>query len=76
MDHSLDKDVSKELKSLIVLACHRIRSTRDIAFRVLDRLITGFPSLICDSLLVFALLDVLTLLQSACDGRLLDEVSY
>lgn len=76
VDHALDEHTCSELKSLIVLACHRIKNTRDIAFNVLDKLITGFPSLICDSELVFALLDVLTLLQQACDGRLLDEVCF
>lgn len=74
VDHSLDADLTSELQSLLVSACHRISQPRDVAFKILDRLITGFPSLMCDSSLVFALLDILTLLQISCDGEQLDEV--
>jgi phosphatidylinositol 4-kinase len=74
VDHSLNSHLTPELKLLLVTACHRITKPRDIAFKLLDRLITGFPSLMCDSSLVFAMLDILTLLQSSCDERQLNEV--
>jgi phosphatidylinositol 4-kinase len=73
VDHNLDKHLSKELRTLLILSCHRIQRTREIAFRLFDRLVTGFPSLMCDSLLVYSMLDILTLLQNACDGDVLDE---
>lgn len=75
VDHSLNSHLTPELKSLLVTACHRITKPRDIAFKLLDCLITGFPSLMCDSSLVFAMLDTLTLLQSSCDEKQLNEVS-
>jgi len=75
VDHSLNSHLTSELKSLLIAACHRITKPRDIALKLLDRLITGFPSLMCDSSLVFAMLDILTLLQSSCDERQLNEVS-
>lgn len=74
VDHSLNAHLTSELQSLLVTACHRITKSREIAFTLIDRLITGFPSLICDSSLVFSLLDILTLLQASCDGSHLDEV--
>ena len=45
-----------------------------VASKYLDRLITSFPSLMCDPPLVFSILEVLTLLRRACEGELLDEV--
>ncbi|KAF8320103.1 atypical/PIKK/PI4K protein kinase [Clavulina sp. PMI_390] len=73
VDHSLNVHLSSELRTLLVSACHRIAKVREISMRVLERLITGFPSLMCDSSVIFALLDILTLLQNASDGAHLDE---
>lgn len=73
LEHALNASIFFSLKSLLIDSCHRITKARDISFKALDKLITGFPSLMCDSGLVFALLDVLTLVQGACDGSQLDE---
>lgn len=73
LDHSLNASIFLSLKSLLIDSCHRITKAREVAFKTLDKLITGFPSLMCDSALVFALLEVLTLVQGACDGAQLDE---
>jgi hypothetical protein len=74
VDHSLESDLTSELQGLLVWSSHRIEKARNMASKYLDRLITSFPSLMCDSNLVFAILDVLTLLQNACDGEYIDEV--
>ncbi|KAF8798204.1 hypothetical protein BYT27DRAFT_7178838 [Phlegmacium glaucopus] len=70
---ALPKHLSSELHTLVVLSTHRIAKARDIASKYLNRLITSFPSLMCDPLLVFAILEVLTLLQRACENEYIDE---
>ncbi|KAJ3513745.1 hypothetical protein NLJ89_g2774 [Agrocybe chaxingu] len=70
---TLPKHLSPELHYLVVLTTHRIAKARDIASKYLNRLITSFPSLMCDPTLVFAILEVLTLLQRACENEYLDE---
>lgn len=42
--------------------------------KYLQRLITAFPSLLCDPPFVIATLEVLTLMQRACEGEFTDEV--
>lgn len=74
VEHSLPKAMSSELQKLLVAACHRIAKVRDIAGKYLHRLITGFPSLMCDAPLVCAILEVLTLMRQACEGEYTDEV--
>lgn len=75
VEHSLPDHISLELRNLLVFSCHRVTSTRFVAMEYLNRLITSFPSLMCDPPLVFALLEVLTLLRRACEGEYIDEVS-
>lgn len=75
VEHALSKDISKELQVLLVYSCHRISRTRDIALKYLNRLITCFPSLMCDKQLVFAILETLTILRRACEGEFADEVN-
>ena len=71
---ALPHELPSELRSLLLASTHRITSARDIASRYLNRLITSFPSLMCDPPLVFAILEVLTLLRRACENEFLDEV--
>ncbi|KAG9016282.1 phosphatidylinositol-4- kinase [Tulasnella sp. 427] len=75
VDHSLSKELSKELRQLLVTSCHRVTKTRDVASKYINRLITSFPSLMCDEALVCAILEVLTLLRKACEGEFTDEYS-
>lgn len=75
VDHSLGSELTNGLKNLLIWSCHRISKARLIASKYLDRLVTAFPSLMCDSGFVFAVLDTLTLLQKACEGQYIDEVS-
>ncbi|KAI0362486.1 atypical/PIKK/PI4K protein kinase [Trametes cingulata] len=70
---SLPSGLSQELRALLVASTHRIPKAREIASRYLNRLITSFPSLMCDPPLVCAILEVLTLLRQATENEFLDE---
>ncbi|KAH9852668.1 atypical/PIKK/PI4K protein kinase [Lenzites betulinus] len=70
---ALPSGLSRELRVLLVASTHRIPKAREIAARYLNRLITSFPSLMCDPPLVFAILEVLTLLRQATENEFLDE---
>ncbi|EPS96826.1 hypothetical protein FOMPIDRAFT_1052946 [Fomitopsis schrenkii] len=70
---ALPQELPSELRTLLLASTHRIASARDIASRYLNRLITSFPSLMCDPPLVFAILEVLTLLRRSCENEFLDE---
>ncbi|KAF5380919.1 hypothetical protein D9615_004166 [Tricholomella constricta] len=65
--------LSSELRALLIYSTHRIEKARDIASKYLNRLITSFPSLMCDPPLVFAILEVLTLLRQSCENEFMDE---
>ena len=71
---ALQSGLSEELRALLVASTHRIPKAREIGARYLNRLITSFPSLMCDPPLVFAILEVLTLLRQATENEFLDEV--
>jgi phosphatidylinositol 4-kinase len=68
--------LSSELRTLLISSTHRIAKVREIASKYLNRLITSFPSLMCDPPLVFAILEVLTLLRRACENEFMDEVFF
>ncbi|KAJ8087995.1 phosphatidylinositol-4- kinase [Marasmius tenuissimus] len=70
---ALPETLSSELQRLLVLSTHRIEKARDVAHKFLNRLITSFPSLMCDPRLVFAILETLTLLRIACENEFVDE---
>lgn len=74
VQHSLPDSVPGEMRTLLVHSCHRISKARDVAMRYLNRLISSFPSLMCDAPLVYAILEVLTMLRRACEGEYTDEV--
>ncbi|KAG5645573.1 hypothetical protein DXG03_005711 [Asterophora parasitica] len=65
--------LSSELRSLLIYSTHRIEKARDIASKYLNRLISSFPSLMCDPPLVCAILEVLTLLRQSCENEFTDE---
>ncbi|GLB34718.1 putative PI3 PI4-kinase family protein [Lyophyllum shimeji] len=65
--------LSSELRALLIYSTHRIEKARDVASKYLNRLITSFPSLMCDPPLVLAILEVLTLLRQACENEFTDE---
>jgi phosphatidylinositol 4-kinase len=74
VDHSLPESISRELQTLLFCGCHRVENIRLLASVYLNRLITSFPSLMCDPPLVFAILEMLNLLQQAAAGEYKDEV--
>ncbi len=74
--HSLPDSISNELRLLLAITCHRVFKARDTATKYLHRLITSFPSLMCDPPLVFAILEFLTMLRRACEGEYPDEVGF
>ena len=74
MEHNIPRQVSSELRRLLVYSCHRVNKAREVASRYLNRLITSFPSLMCGGPLVFSILEVLTILRKACEGEFIDEV--
>lgn len=63
-----------ELQSLLVYTTHRISKARDVGLKFLNLLITSLPSVLCHPPLIFALLDVLTLLKRSCENEFVDEV--
>lgn len=73
VEHGIPPSIAAELRRLLVASCHRIAKARDVASKYLHRLINTFPSLLCDPALVFAILEVLTLLRRACEGQATDE---
>ncbi|KAK7034075.1 Phosphatidylinositol 4-kinase stt4 [Paramarasmius palmivorus] len=70
---ALPQSLSSELQKLLIGSTHRVEKARDVASKYLNRLITAFPSLMCDPPLVFAILEVLTLLRRACENEFTDE---
>ena len=70
----LPTELSSELRVLLRWSTHRIDKARDIALGYLNRLITSLPSLMFSPSLVFAILEVLTLLRKACENEHYDEV--
>ncbi|KAF9446332.1 hypothetical protein P691DRAFT_708828 [Macrolepiota fuliginosa MF-IS2] len=70
---ALPKLLSGELRKLVISSTNRITKAREMASKYLSRLISSFPSLMCDSSLVYAILEVLTLLQRATENEYLDE---
>jgi phosphatidylinositol 4-kinase len=73
---ALPHALSEELRTLLISSTHRITKVREMASKYLNRLITSFPSLMCDPPLVFAILEVLTLLRRACENEFMDEVLF
>ncbi|KAI0064541.1 hypothetical protein BV25DRAFT_1930940 [Artomyces pyxidatus] len=72
-EQSLPGELLNELQTLLIGSTHRVAKARVISSKYLNRLITSFPSLMCDPPLVFAILEVLTLLRRACENEYVDE---
>ena len=73
-EQSLPESLSKELRALLIGSTHRVSKAREVSFKYLHKLITSFPALLCDPPLVFAILEVLTLLRRAGEEEFIDEV--
>ncbi|KXN92250.1 Phosphatidylinositol 4-kinase stt4 [Leucoagaricus sp. SymC.cos] len=70
---ALPKRLSGELRQLVISSTHRIAKAREVASKYLNRLLVSFPSLMCDPHLVYAILEVLTLLQRGTENEFIDE---
>lgn len=73
--HRLDANLSSELQKLLVGCTHRFKKVRDVSFSYLSTLLGTFPSLICSAEMVFALLEVLTIMRNSCEEEYTDEYS-
>lgn len=54
--------VARQLRRILILCCHRVRTIQDVAFSCADTLIKSIPSSLCRPDSVYSLLDILTLL--------------
>ncbi|KZT27321.1 atypical/PIKK/PI4K protein kinase [Neolentinus lepideus HHB14362 ss-1] len=73
IEQSLPDKLSDELQNLLKCSTHRVAKAREVAAKYLNRLITSFPSLMCDSAFVYAILEMLTLVQRSCENEYTDE---
>lgn len=67
--------ISAELQRLVVGCTHRFKKVRDVSFLYVNTLVSTFPSLLCEAGLVFAILEVLTIMRNSCEEEYTDEVS-
>lgn len=72
-EQTLSAHLPHELRILLVYSTHRVVRVGEVARNFLNRLITAFPSLMCDPALVYAILECLTLLRRACENEFIDE---
>lgn len=75
LSHRLDPHLSIELQRLLVGCTHRFKRVRDVSFAYLSQLLGTFPSLMCSADMVFALLEVLTIMRNSCEEEFTDEYS-
>lgn len=75
MQQNLPDSMISELRTLLVYNCHRVAKAREVASVYLNQLISSFPSFMCDASLVYAILEVITILRRSCEGEFTDEVS-
>jgi phosphatidylinositol 4-kinase len=75
LSHRLDPHLSIELQRLLVGCTHRFKKVRDVSFAYLSQLLGTFPSLMCSADMVFALLEVLTIMRNSCEEEYTDEYS-
>lgn len=71
--HRLDDSILMQVRDLLVGACHRHRKVHELSLRSSDKVISSFPSLLCDTRVLFVYLECLDLLYKSCEGQLIDE---
>ncbi|KAK9458641.1 uncharacterized protein V1516DRAFT_682228 [Lipomyces oligophaga] len=65
--------VSRQLRELLILCCHRIREVSTAAVSSTQRLVETMPSALCRRDSLFTLLELLTLLWNSCLGEDIDQ---
>ncbi|KAK9448292.1 uncharacterized protein V1518DRAFT_418558 [Limtongia smithiae] len=74
-DVSTNVRISKQLRELLILCCHRIRSVASAAMSSTQRIIDAIPSALCNRESLFTLLELLTLLWESCIDEDVDQYS-
>jgi phosphatidylinositol 4-kinase len=64
------------LSETFITCCHRIEKVQQVAAAAASRIVSQCPSALCERRSLFALLDLLTLLWSACLDEELDEFEW
>lgn len=67
--------VSEEVCQILVGCTHRFRKVRETALGYARQILETFSALMCDRLVVFTLLEILTLMRRSCELEYNDEVS-
>ncbi len=71
--HSIDTNVYTEVKTLVLECAHPLQHVRRVAGEYLNSLITSFPSLVCNLAVITTLLELLSVVRSACLAEYTDE---
>lgn len=72
--HNVTRSIAQDLKAMVLICCGTSAKARKVALRSLDAIFGAFPVLLCDSTLLVAMLECLTLLRNACESEMDDEV--
>ena len=73
-DHETNESLPSYLKWMVRQCCSPAAKARKAALRSLNTIFAAFPLLLCDTGLITAVLECLTLLRSACEQEYFDEV--
>lgn len=76
LGHSTPPIVSSEICKIIVACTHRMRHVRETAMTFARQIIESFSAVMCDRMVLFTLLEVLTLMRRSCEMQFTDEVSH
>lgn len=66
--------VPEEVCAILVACTHRYRKVREVALGYARQILETFSALMCDRLVVFTLLEILTLMRRSCELQYTDEV--
>ncbi len=72
--HTINENLRTQVRNLMIATCHRLSKVSKLAIKHLDKLMTAFPSLLCDKKLLFLLLELIELSWQSCETEYLNEV--
>lgn len=73
---SVDVKLLDDIKALLIGTCHRLEIVRSIAFGFSNRLLTAIPNLVSKQVIIFTILELLSLLHESCTNQLEFEYSF
>ncbi|KAG0309234.1 phosphatidylinositol-4- kinase [Dissophora globulifera] len=73
MAHALSDDAREQVRNLVLGCAHRLKRVSSLATKWVHRIISSFPQLICDQVLLVLVLEVSELLWLSCENELTDE---